>query len=169
MSDIKTFIKEGGKSPVHVERKGIPLRVYNKDMVVQSEEIPMQNITDPTHIIGIYKIRSYYYAVISLFMGIIETPPLYFVPLIGDIIGGLNEIDTDCELPEEVRIYNFGYLVKKEPQQELVTPQTIDIANGSSTCVIRPVNDHKLIHLMNISKNDSALQKYIESEYRRLT
>ena len=144
------------------------MRVYDKNMDVQEGQIPLQNITDPTHMIVIHKIQSHYYAVISLFIGLDGHAPLYFVPLIGD----KNEIALDSVNPEaveEVRAYNFRHLVKKQPEQELVTSDTIGIPEGSSTCVIRPVNDSKLIHLINMSKNSSALQKYLEYEYRRMT
>ena len=137
-------------------------------MDIQRENIPIQKITDPTHIIGIYKAQSHYHAVVGLFIGLNETPLRYFVPLIGD----KNEIDPDSfdpEAVEVVRVYNFGYLVKKEPQQESVTSDTIGIPEGSSTCVIRPINDSKLIHLINMSKGSFTLQKYLEREYRRRT
>ena len=165
LSDIKKFIKEGGKSPIQIAYDRIPIQEYDKNMDVQRKNIPMQNITDPTHIIGIYKIQSHYYAVISLFIGIDGHAPLYFVSLIGDI----NEIDTDCDVPEEVRIYNFRYLVKKEPQQESVTSRTIGITEGSSAYIITPVNDPNLIHRINMSKNSSTLLKNLELEYRRRT
>ena len=126
----------------------------------------MQKITDPMHVIGIYKIQSYYYAVMSFFIGMTETPPLFFVPLIGDIIGDINEIDPDSVDPEGVRIYNFKYLVKKELQQEPVTSHTIEITNGSSPCIITPVNALEWIHQTNMRKNSSALQKYLELERR---
>ena len=113
LSDIKKFIREGGKFPGHIALKRIPLRVFDKNMVVQGQEIPIQNVTDPTHTIVIHKDRSYYYAIISLFVGI--NAPSYFVPLIGNI----NEIDTNSPDREMVRIYNFGYLVKKQPQQAI--------------------------------------------------
>ena len=125
----------------------------------------MQNIRDPTHIIGIYKIQSHYYAVISLFIGLDAHAPLYFVPLIGDI----NEVDPDREDPEEVRVYNFRHLVKKTPQQEPVTSRTIGIPEGSSAYVITPVNDPEWIHLINMSKNSSKLLKDLEREYQRRT
>ncbi len=165
LSDIKKFIKEGGKSPIQIAYDRIPIQEYDKNMDVQRKNIPMQNITDPTHIIGIYKIQSHYYAVISLFIGIDGHAPLYFVSLIGDI----NEIDTDCDVPEEVRIYNFRHLVKKEPQQESVTSRTIDIPEGSSPYIITPVNALEWIHRTNMSKHSSALLKYLEREYRRRT
>ena len=125
----------------------------------------MQNITDPTHIIVIYKIQSHYYAVISLFIGLDGHAPLYFVPLIGDI----NEVDPNREDPEEVRVYNFRHLVKKPPKQESVTSRTIGIAEGSSAYVITPVDNPELIHLINMSKNSSTLRKYLEREYQRRT
>ena len=109
--------------------------------------------------------QSHYYAVVGLFIGLDETAPLYFVSLIGD----KNEIDPDCADPEVVRVYNFRHLVKKQPQQESVTPRTLSIAEGSSAYIITPVNTLELIHLINISKNNSALQKYLELEYRRRT
>ena len=165
LSDIKKFIKEGGKSPIHIAYDRIPMRVYDENMDIQSGKIPMQNITDPTHIIVIYKIQSLYYAVISLFIGIDGHAPLYFVPLIGDI----NEVDTNRDDPEEVRVYNFRHLVKKQPQQESVTPRTIGIAEGSSAYVITPVDDPVCIHLINMSKNSSTLLKNLEREYRRRT
>ena len=123
LSDIKRFIKEGGKYPINVERKRIPLQIYDKNMDILEESIPMKNITNPTHIIVIHKIQSYYYAVIGLFIGIDENTPLYFVPLIGD----KNDIDSYCTIPEEVRMYNFRYLVKKQPKQELNRSDIIDI------------------------------------------
>ena len=128
----------------------------------------MQNIEDPTHIIVIYKEQSHYYAVVGLFIGLNETPPLYFVSLMGD----KNEIDLDSVDPEAVevvRIYNFGYLVKKEPQQESVTSDTIGIPEGSSAYIITPVNTLEWVYLINMSKNSSDLQKYLEREYRRMT
>ena len=165
LSDIKKFIKEGGKSRVHIARKRIPLRIFDKNMGTQGQEIPMQNVTDPIHTIVICKDQSYYYAVISLFIGLDETPPLYFVPLIGD----MNDIDTNCPDREMVRIYNFGYLVKKEPQQESVTSRTIGIPEGNSAYVITPVDDPELIYPINTSKNNSALLKKIQLEYQRRT
>lgn len=165
LSDIKKFIKEGGKSPVHIAYERIPLRVYDEDMNIQGGQIPMQNITDPTHIIGIYKIQSLYYAVISLFIGLDGHAPLYFVPLIGDI----NEVDPNCDDPEEVRVYNFRYLIKKQPQPEPVTPRTTNIAERSSAYIITPINDPKLIHFVNMSKNSSTLLKDLELEYQRRT
>ena len=125
----------------------------------------MQNITDPTHIIVIYKIQSHYYAVISLFIGLDGHAPLYFVPLIGDI----NEVDPNRDDPEEVRVYNFRHLVKKQPQQEPVTSRTIGIPEGSSAYVITPVDKLARIHSINMSKNSSTLLKYLESEYQRRT
>ena len=116
LTDIKKFIKEGGKFPVDTVYDRIPMQAYNKNMGVQEGKIPMQNIRDPTHIIGIYKIQSHYYAVISLFIGLDAHAPLYFVPLIGDI----NEVDPDREDPEEVRVYNFRHLVKKRPNKNLL-------------------------------------------------
>ena len=66
---------------------------------------------------------------IGLFIGIDENAPLYFVPLIGD----KNEIDPYCINPEEVRMYNFRYLVKKQPEQESITDlYIIDMAEGNS-------------------------------------
>ena len=150
LSDIKKFIKEGGKSPVHIAYERIPLRVYDENMGIQEGQIPMQNITDPTHIIAIYKIQSHYYAVISLFIGLDGHAPLYFVPLIGSI----NEIDTNCGDPEDVRVYNLRHLVKKQPQRESVTPRTIGVAEGGSAYLIRPVEDLELIHYCNIIKNN---------------
>lgn len=165
LSDIKKFIKEGGKFPGHIARKRILMRIYDKNMGTQGQEIPMQKIPEPIHAIIIHKERSYYYAIISLFTGLDELAPKYFIPLIGN----LNEIDTNCPDREVVRIYNFGYLVKKEPQQEPVTSDTIGIAEGSSACVITPVSDLEWIHRTNMSKNSSALLKYLEREYRRMT
>lgn len=165
LSDIKKFIKEGGKFPIQIAYDRIPLRVYDENMGIQGRKIPMQNITDPTHIIVIHKIQSHYYAVISLFIGLDEHAPLYFVPLIGD----KNEVDTNCDDPEEVRVYNFRHLVKKQPQQESITSRTIGIAEGGSAYIITPVDDPKLIHLINMSKNSSTLLKDLEREYRRRT
>ena len=168
LSEIKKFIKEGGKFPIQIVYDRIPMRVYDKDMGIQGEKFPMQNITDPTHIIVIHKIQSHYYAVISLFIGLDEHAPLYFIPLIGD----KNEVDPDCidsEEIEEVRVYNFRHLVKKQPQQESVTSRTIGIAEGGSAYIITPVDDPKLIHLINMSKNSSTLRKDLEREYRRRT
>ena len=165
LSGIKKFIKEGGESPVHIERRRIPLEVFDENMGVQGRNIPMQNITDPTHIIGIYKAQSHYYAVIGLFIGLDETAPLYFVSLIGD----KNETDPDFTNPEIVRIYNFGYLVKKQPQQEPVTSRTIGIPEGSSAYIITPINTLGWIHSVNMSKNSSKLLKDLEREYRRRT
>ena len=167
LSEIKKFIKEGGKFPIRKAYGRIPMRAYDKNMDIQEGQIPLQNITDSTHIIVIYKIQSHYYAVISLFIGLDGHAPLYFVPLIGDI----NEIDlnsVDPEAVEVVRVYNFGYLVKKEPQQESVTSDTIDIPEGSSAYIITPVNTIEWIHTINMSKNSSALQKYLEREHRRM-
>ena len=165
LSDIKKFIKEGGKFPGHVERERIPLGIFDENMDIQGENIPMKNITDPTHIIVIYKEQSHYYAVVGLFIGLDETAPLYFVSLIGD----KNEIDPDCADPEVVRVYNFRHLVKKQPQQESVTPRTLGIAEGSSAYIITPVNTLESMHLINMSKNNSALLKYLELEYQRRT
>ena len=165
MSDIKTFIKEGGKFPGHIERERIPLGIFDENMDIQRENIPMQNIEDPTHIIVIYKEQSHYYAVVGLFIGLDESTPLYFVPLKGD----KNEIDPDCIDPEVVRVYNFRHLIKKQPQQEPVTSRTIGIAEGGSAYVITPVNTLEWVHLINMSKHSSALQKYLEREYRRKT
>ena len=150
LSDIKKFIKEGGKSPIHIARERIPLQIYDKNMDIQGKNILMKNITDPTHIIVIYKIQSHYYAVIGLFIGIDENAPLYFVSLIGDI----NERDTYCVNPEVVRIYNFRYLIKKQPQQEFIGPYIIDMPEGNSAYLITPVNNPKWIHDINMSKNN---------------
>ena len=150
LSDIKKFIKEGGKSPIHIARERIPLQIYDKNMDIQGKNILMKNITDPTHIIVIYKIQSHYYAVIGLFIGIDENAPLYFVSLIGDI----NERDTYCVNPEVVRIYNFRYLVKKQPKQELNRSDIIDIPEGNFAYLITPVNNPKWIHDINMSKNN---------------
>lgn len=165
LSDIKKFIKEGGEFPIGISRKRIPLKTYNKNMDSQGQKIPMQNVTDPIHIIGIYKAQSYYYAVISLFIGLDERSPLYFVPL----IGGINEVDFNCIAPEVVRIYNFGYLVKNQPQQESIGSHIIDIVEGNSVYLITPVDNPELIDHYNMSKNSSALQKYLEREYQRRT
>ena len=165
LSDIKKFIKEGGKSPVETVYDRIPLRVYDENMGIQEGKIPMQNITDPTHIIGIYRAQSVYYAVISLFIGLDEHAPLYFVPLIGD----KNEIDPDFVDPEEVRVYNFRHLIKKQPQQKSVTSSTIDIPEGNSAYIITPVDNPEWIHLINMSKNSPKLQKDLEREYQRRT
>ena len=168
LSDIKKFIKEGGKSPVRIEPARIPLGTFDENMDIQRENIPMENIEDPTHIIAIFKAESHHYAVVGLFIGLNETPPLYFVSLIGD----KNEIDLDSVNPEAVevvRLYNFGHLVKKQPQQESVTSDTIDIPEGDSAYIITPVNALEWIHPINMSKNSSALQKYLEREYRRMT
>ena len=168
LSNIKKFIKEGGKFPGLIARERIPLGTFDENMDIQRENIPMQNITDPTHIIAIYKAQSHYYAVVGLFIGLNETPLLYFVPLIGD----KNEIDLNSFNPEAVevvRVYNFGYLVKKEPQQESVTSDRIDIPEVSSAYVITPVNALEWIHRTNMSKNSSKLLKYLEREYRRRT
>ena len=168
LSEIKKFIKEGGKFPIRKAYCRIQMQVYDKNMDIQEGQIPLQNITDSTHIIVIYKIQSHYYAAISLFIGLDGHAPLYFFPLIGDI----NEVDLDSVDPEAVevvRVYNFGYLVKKEPQQESVTSRTIDIPEGSSPYIITPVNALEWIHRTNMSKNSSALQKYLEREYRRMT
>lgn len=168
LSDIKKFIKEGGKFPGRIVRESIPLEMFDENMTVQGRNIPMQNVKDPAHMVVIYKAESLYYAVVGLFIGLNETPPLYFVPLIGDA----SEIDPDSVDPEAVevvRIYNFGYLVKEQPQQESVTSDTIDIPAGSSPCVITPVNTLEWIHPINMSKNSSKLLKDIEREYRRRT
>ena len=168
LSDIKEFIKEGGKFPGLIARERMPMEMFDENMRVQGRNIPMQNVKDPTHIIGIYKAESHYYAVVGLFIGLNETPPLYFVPLMGD----KNEIDPDSIDPEAVeivRVYNFGYLVKKEPQQESVTSDTIGIPEGSSLYIITPVDDPVWIHLTNMSKNSSKLLKDIEREHRRRT
>ena len=168
LSEIKKFIKEGGKFPIRKAYGRIQMRVYDKNMDIQEGQIPLQNITDSTHTIVIYKIQSHYYAVISLFIGLDGHAPLYFVPLIGDI----NEIDLDSVDPEAVevvKVYNFGYLVKKEPQQESVTSRTIEIPEGISPYIITPVDTLGQIHHTNMSKNNSALQKYLEREYRRMT
>lgn len=162
LSEIKKFIKEGGKFPIRMPYG----RIYDTDMGIQEGKIPMPNITDPTHTIVIHKIQSHYYAVISLFIGLDGHAPLYFVPLIGDI----NEIDFDSVNPESVemvRVYKFGYLVKKESQQESVTSDTISIPEGSSPYIITPVDALEWIHLINMSKGSSKLLKDIEHEYRR--
>ena len=161
LSDLKTFIKEGGKFPGHIERERIPLGILDENMDIQGQNIPMKNIKDPTHIIVIYKEQSHYYAVVGLFIGLDETAPLYFVSLMGD----KNEIDPDCVDLEMVRLYNFRHLVKKQPEQESITSRTIGIPEGSSAYVITPVNTLELTHIINMSKNNSALQKYLESEY----
>ena len=150
LSDIKKFIKEGGKFPIHIVRERISLQIYDKNMDIQGKKIPMKNITDPTHIIVIHKIQSHYYAVIGLFIGIDENAPLYFVSLIGDI----NERDTYCVNPEVVRIYNFRYLVKKQPKQELNRSDIIDIPEGNSAYLITPVYNPIWIHYINVSKNN---------------
>ena len=165
LSDIKKYIKEGGKSPVHIELKRIPMGLFDENMDIQRENIPMQNIEDPTHIIVIYKEQSHYYAVVGLFIGLNESAPIYFVPLIGD----KNEIDPDCINPEVVRVYNFRHLIKKQPQQEPVTSRTIVIPEGNSAYIITPVNTLEWVYLINMSKNSSDLQKYLEREYRRMT
>ena len=165
LSDIKEFIKEGGKFPGHVARERIPLEMFDENMDIQGRNIPMKNITDPTHIIVIYKVQSHYYAVVGLFIGLDETAPLYFVSLIGD----KNELDPDCLDPEVVRVYNFRHLIKKQPQQERVTSRTIDIPKDNSAYIITPVNTLEWIHLTNMSKNSSKLQNYLEREYRRRT
>ena len=168
LSKIKKFIKEGGEFPGHIERASIPLEMSDENMRVQGRNIPMQNVKDPIHIIAIYKAQSIYYAIVGLFIGLNETPPLYFVSLIGD----KNEIDPDSVDPEAVevvRLYNFGYLVKNEPQQEPVTSDTIDMPDGNSAYIITPVNTIEWIHLINMSKNSSTLQKYLEREHRRMT
>ena len=46
LSDIKKFIKEGGRFPGHVERARIPLEIFDENMDIQGENIPMKNITD---------------------------------------------------------------------------------------------------------------------------
>ena len=168
LSDIKKFIKEGGKFPGLIARERMPMEMFDKNMRSQGRNIPMQNVKDPTHIIAIYKAESHYYAVAGLFIGINETPPLYFVPLMGD----KNEIDPDSldpEAVEVVRVYNFRHLVKKQPQQEPITSRTIDIPKDNSAYIITPVNTLEWIHLTNMSKNSSKLQKYLEHEYRRRT
>ena len=168
LSDIKEFIKKGGKFPGHVERARIPLEVFDEDMRVQGRNIPMKNITDPTHIIAIYKAEAHYYAVVGLFIGLNEASPLYFVPLMGD----KNEIDPDSVDPEAVgvvRVYNFRHLVKKQPQQEPITSRTIDIPKDNSSYIITPVNTLEWIHLINVSKNSSKLLKDLEREYQRRT
>ena len=165
LSDIKKFIKEGGKFPGHIARKRIPLRIYDKNMGTQGQEISMQKVPEPIHAITIHKDRSYYYAIISLFTGLDELAPKYFIPLIGN----LNEIDTNCPNRKVVRIYNFGYLVKNEPQQEPVTSDTIGISEGSPPYIITPVSALEWIHPINMIKNSSALQKYLEREHRRMT
>ena len=168
LSDIKKFIKEGGKFPGLIGRERIPLEMFDKNMRIQGRNIPMQDVKDPTHIICIYKAESHYYAVVGLFIGLNETPPLYFVPLIGDA----SEIDPDSVDPEAVevvRVYNFGHLVKEQPQQESVTSDTIGIPEGSSPYIITPVNTLEWIYIINMSKNSSALHKYLEREYQRRT
>ena len=168
LSDIKKFIKEGGKFTGLIARERMPIELFDENMRVQGRNIPMQNITDPTHIIAIYKAESHYYAVVGLFIGLNEASPLYFVPLIGD----KNEIDphsVDPEAVEVVRVYNFGYLVKKQPQQEPITSRIIDIPKDNSAYIITPINDPKWIHLINMSKNNSKLLKDLEHEYRRRT
>ena len=165
LSDIKEFIKEGGKFPGHVERERIPLGIFDENMDIQGENIPMKNITDPTHIIVIYKEQSHYYAVVGLFIGLDETAPLYFISLIGD----KNEIDPDSADPEVARVYNFRKKKKKQPQQESVTPRASKIVKGSSAYIITPVNTLEWIHFTNMSKNSSKLQKHLEHEYRRRT
>lgn len=119
LSDIKTFIKEGGKSPIEIQREEIPLRKYDENMDVEGNIIPVKDITNPLHIIVIHKIQSFYYALIGLFIGINENAPLYFVPLIGN----RNEIDTDTHIiPDEVRLYNFRHLIKNNLNKKLVDP-----------------------------------------------
>ena len=168
LSNIKKFIKEGGKFPGLIVRERIPLEMLDENMRTQGRNIPMQNVKDPTHIIAIHKAESHYYAVVGLFIGLNETPPLYFVPLMGD----KNEIDLDSFDPEAVEVvrgYNFGYLVKKEPQQESVTSRTIEIPEGSSAYIITPVDTLGQIHHTNMSKHSSKLLTYLEREYRRMT
>ena len=171
LSNIKKFIKDGGKFPGLIARERMPIELFDENMRVQGRNIPMQNIKDPTHIIGIYKAESHYYAVVGLFIGLNETSPLYFVPLVGD----KSEIDPDSVDPEAVevvRVYNFGYLVKKQPQQEPITSRTIDIPKDNSAHIITPVNTLEfleLTHLINMSKHNSTLRKYLEDEYQRRT
>ena len=165
LSDIKKFIKEGGKFPGLIARERMPMEMFDENMRVQGRNIPMQNVKDPTHLISIYKVESHYYAVVGLFIGLNETPPLYFVPLMGD----KNEVDPDSVDPEAVevvRVYNFRHLVKKQPQQEPIMSRTIDIPKGNSAHIIIPVNTLEWIHLTNMSKNSSKLLKDIEREYR---
>ena len=116
LSDLKKFIKDGGKFPGHIERERIPFGIFDENMDIQGENIPMKDITDPTHIIVIYKEQSHYYAVVGLFIGLDESTPLFFVPLIGN----KNEIDPDCVNPEVVRVYNFRHLVKNRPNKNLL-------------------------------------------------
>ena len=149
LSDIKKFVKEGGDFPIGISHKRIPLKTYNKNMDSQGQKIPMQNVTDPIHIIGIYKVQSYYYAVISLFIGLDERSPLYLVPLIADI----NEVDISIT-PEVVRMYNFGYLVKNQPQQESIGSDIIDIVEGDSVYLIKPVDNPELIHYYTLNKSN---------------
>lgn len=150
LSDIKKYIKEGGKSPIEIQREEIPLRICDENMNVEGNIIPMNNITNPIHIIVIHKSQSHYYALIGLFVGINENAPLYFVPLIGD----KNEIDTNKHtIPEEVRLYNFRHLVKKQPKQAHVRSNIIDIPKGNSANLIIPVNDPELIFYINMDKN----------------
>lgn len=151
-SNIKHFIKEGGNYPINITRKRIPLRIFDKNMDVQGGYIPMENIKDPTHLIVIHKIQSHYYAVLGLFMGLNENAPLYFVPLIGDV----NEIDTYGIIPEEVRLYNFRHLIKKQPQQKSISPSIIHIPEGNSAYLITRVNNPEWIHYINMSRNDQV-------------
>ena len=167
MSEIKKFIKEGGKFPIRKAYGRIQMRVYDKNMDIQEGKFHCR-ISQIQHTIVIYKIQSHYYAVISLFIGLDGHAPPYFIPLIGDI----NEIDLDSVDPEAVevvKVYNFGYLGKKEPQQESVTSRTIEIPEGISPYIITPVDTLAEIHHTNMSKNNSALQKYLEREDRRMT
>lgn len=145
-SDIKKYIKEGGKSPIQIQRKEIPLRVYDEKMNVEGNIIRLKDINNPLHIIVLHKIQSFYYALIGLFIGLIENPPLYFVPLIGD----RNEININTHIiPEEVRLYNFRHLVKKQPKQKRVKSTIIDIPKDNSANLIVPVNDPELIFYIN--------------------
>ncbi len=150
LSGIKKYIKEGGKSPIEIQRKEIPLRIYDENMNVEGNIIPMNNITNPLHIIVIHKIQTYYYALISLFIGINENAPLYFVPLIDN----KNEIDTNKHLiPEEVRLYNFRHLVKTQPKQTRVRSNIIHIPKDNSANLIIPVNNPIWIFQINMEKN----------------
>ena len=150
LSDIKKFIKEGGKFPGHIERARIPLNAYDTNIGVQEKNIPMDKVKDPTHIIVIYKAQSHYYAVISLFVGLNEQTPLYFISLIGD----KNEIDPDSADPEEVRIYNFGHLIKKQPKQKTIKSDIIHVPKDNSADLIKPVNNPKWIHIINMHRNN---------------
>ena len=150
LSDIKKFIKEGGKFPGHIERERIPLEAFNENMSVQGRNIPMDKIKDPTHIIVIYKAQSHYYAVAGLFIGLDETTPLYFISLIGD----KNEKSPDYITPEVVRVYNFGHLIKKQPKQEPIRSYIIHIPKDNSAYLIQPVNNPEWIHIINTHRNN---------------